>query len=203
MRGSYTESCIIKPDFSKYWKRECLARISKMQKTVDEIWKAPKMPRLICQSEWAEMNLKKVLSPETVWVDLKADSKQGIIEEMIDRLVAAGKVKDRAAVLEAVLDREAKMSTGMQNGVAIPHGKTDSVKSLVAAVGLNKDGVDFDSMDGSPCTIFIMTLSPTQRTGPHIQFLAEVSRLISQPAERDKLLACRTHGEIYETLTGK
>lgn len=149
------------------------------------------------------MKLKKTLSPDTVWVDLKADTKQGIIEEMIDRLVAAGKIKDRAAALQAVLEREQKMSTGMQNGVAIPHGKTDSVKSLVSAVGLNKAGVDFDSMDGSPSTIFIMTVSPLKRTGPHIQFLAEVSRLLSQPAERERLLACRTHNEIYELLTGK
>ncbi len=149
------------------------------------------------------MNLKKVLSPETVWVDLKADTKNGIIEEMVDRLVAAGKVADGAAVRDAILEREAKMSTGMQNGVAIPHGKTDSVKELIAAIGINKGGVNFDSLDGSPSTIFIMTLSPTQRTGPHIQFLAEVSRLISQPAEREKLLAAKTHGEIYEILTGK
>ena len=149
------------------------------------------------------MNLKKVLSLDTVWVDLKADTKQGIIEEMIDRLVAAGKIKDREAALQAVIDREEKMSTGMQNGVAIPHGKTDAVKSLVAAVGLNKAGVDFDSMDGIPSTIFIMTVSPAKRSGPHMQFLAEVSRLISQPAEREKLLACRTHSQIYEQLTGK
>jgi len=149
------------------------------------------------------MNLKKVLSPDTVWMDLKAETKTGIIEEMIDRLAAAGKINDRSAVLEAILDREAKMSTGMQNGVAIPHGKTDAVKSLVAAIGLRKAGVDFDSMDGSPSTIFIMTVSPLHRTGPHMQFLAEVSRLISQPAEREKLLAAKTHSEIYELLTGK
>lgn len=149
------------------------------------------------------MNLKKVLSPDTVWVDLKADSKDGILVEMIDRLVAAGKIKNREDALKAVRDREAKMSTGMQNGVAIPHGKCDSIKSLVAAIGLNKAGVNFDSMDGSPCTIFIMTLSSAKRTGPHIQFLAEVSRLISQPAEREKLLAAKTHAEIYEILTGK
>jgi fructose-specific phosphotransferase system IIA component len=149
------------------------------------------------------MNLKKVLSPDTVWVDLKADTKEGIIEEMIDRLMAAGKIKDREGALQAVLDREAKMSTGMQNGVAIPHGKSECIKSLVAAIGLNKAGVNFDSMDGSPCTIFIMTLSPAKRTGPHIQFLAEVSRLINQPAERERLLAAKTHTEIYEILTGK
>ena len=149
------------------------------------------------------MNLKKVLSPETVWVDLKADTKQGIIEEMVDRLVAAGKVKSRDAVLSAVLEREAKMSTGMQNGIAIPHGKTEAVEELVAAVGLHKGGVDFDSMDGSPSRIFIMTLSPEKRTGPHIQFLAEVSRAISQPEEREKLIEAQTHGEMYELLTGK
>ena len=149
------------------------------------------------------MNLKKVLSPDTVWVDLKSDSKNGIIEEMVDRLFAAGKINDRDAVLSAVLEREAKMSTGMQNGVAIPHGKTDAVKTLIAAVGINRAGVNFDSMDGSPCMIFIMTLSPIKRTGPHIQFLAEISRLISQPAERDKLLAAKTHNDIYEILTGK
>ena len=149
------------------------------------------------------MNLKKVLSPDAVWVDLKADTKDGIIEEMIDRLVAAGKVKDRDGALKAVRDREAKMSTGMQNGVAIPHGKSKCIKSLVAAIGLNKAGVNFDSMDGSPSTIFIMTLSPVSRTGPHIQFLAEVSRLISRPAERERLLAAKTHADIYEILTGK
>jgi len=149
------------------------------------------------------MNLKKVLTPETVWVDLKADTKEGVIEEMVDRLVAAGKIRDRAAVLKAIQSREAKMSTGMQNGVAIPHGKTDAVRELVAAVGIQKAGVNFDSMDGSPCKIFILTLSPIKRAGPHMQFLAEVSRLISQPSEREKLLHAITHAEIYELLTGK
>jgi len=149
------------------------------------------------------MNLKKVLSLDTVWVDLKADTKRGIIEEMVDRLIAAGKITDREAALNAIFEREEKMSTGMQNGVAIPHGKTDSVTSLVAAVGLNKAGVDFDSMDGEPSTIFIMTVAPAKRRGPHMQFLAEVSRLIGQPAAREKLLACQTHNEIHERLAGK
>ena len=149
------------------------------------------------------MNLKKTLSPDAVWVDLKADTKNGIIEEMVDRLVSAGKVADREAVLAAIFEREEKMSTGMQNGVAIPHGKTDAVQDLVAAVGLNKAGVEFDSMDGEPSKIFIMTLSPVNRRGPHMQFLAEVSRLIGQETEREKLLTCTTHNEIHELLTGR
>lgn len=149
------------------------------------------------------MNLKKVLTPETVWVDLKADTKQGVIEEMIDRLMDSGKIKDRERVLKAVMERETKMSTGMQNGVAIPHGKTDAVKSLVAAIGVNKAGVNFDSMDGLPSTIFILAISPANRRGPHMQFLAEVSRLASRPAAREQLLACKTQHELYELLTGK
>lgn len=149
------------------------------------------------------MNLKKVLPPECVWVDLKADTKQGIIEEMIRRLSAVGAIDDCAAVLSAILEREEKMSTGMQNGVAIPHGKTDAVETLTACVGIHKEGVPFDSMDESPSQIFIMTVSPTKRAGPHIQFLAEISRLISQPSERERLLAAQSDGEIYEILTGK
>jgi fructose-specific phosphotransferase system IIA component len=149
------------------------------------------------------MNLRKVLTLDTVWVDLKADTKQGIIEEMIGRLVAVGKIKDQAAVLQAVINREEKMSTGMQNGVAIPHGKTDAVKSLVAAVGLKKTGVEFESMDGIPSTIFIMTSSPAKRRGPHMQFLAEISRLLGQASEREKLLTCETQQEIYQLFTGK
>ena len=149
------------------------------------------------------MNLKKVLTPESVWVDLKADTKQGIIEEMVDRIVAASHIGDRAAVLAAILEREEKMSTGMQNGVAIPHGKTDAVDSLTVGIGIHKEGVAFDSMDGSPSQIFIMTVSPTKRAGPHIQFLAEISRLISPPEERERLLAAQSNSEIYEILTGK
>lgn len=149
------------------------------------------------------MNLKKVLAPDTVWVDLKANTKEGIIDEMIDRLVAAGRVTDRAAVREAILEREAKMSTGMQNGVAIPHGKTDAVEALVAAVGIQKEGMDFGAMDGEPSTIFVMTVSPIKRRGPHMQFLAEVSRILGQAALRERLLAASTHAEVYEILTGK
>ncbi len=149
------------------------------------------------------INLKKTLSLDTVWVDLKANTKQGIIEEMVDRLIAAGKLKDRDAVLKAVFEREEKMSTGMQNGVAIPHGKTGAVDQLVAAVGLQKEGVAFDSLDGAPCFIFIMSISPLNRAGPHMQFLADVSRILCQPLNRERLLASKTHAEIFEVLTGK
>ena len=111
---------------------------------------------------------------------MKGDSKQEIIENLLDILVNTGKVKNRAPALEALLEREAKMSTGIQQGVAIPHGKTDAVDGLLACVGIKKDGVDFEALDEIPSKIFIMTLSPLTRTGPHVQFLAEISRVLFQ-----------------------
>lgn len=158
---------------------------------------------LLRERIYTQMNLKKVLSPATVWVDLKANTKQGIIEEMVDRLIAAGKILDRENAVKAIVEREEKMSTGMQNGVAIPHGKTDSVDELIVAIGLNKDGVSFESIDGDPSFIFIMTLSPIKRRGPHMQFLAEISRLIGKASVREKLRQCKTNNGIYELLTEK
>lgn len=151
------------------------------------------------------MNLRKVLTPDTVSLALKASSKEAIIEEMIDLLVAAGKIrdaKDRKDALKAVLDRERKMSTGMQNGIAIPHGKTDKVDSLIAAIALKKEGADFGSLDNQPSSIFVMTLSPDTRTGPHIQFLAEISRQLSDAGVRERILNATRPEEIIDILAG-
>ncbi|OQA28964.1 MAG: PTS system fructose-specific EIIABC component [Verrucomicrobia bacterium ADurb.Bin345] len=150
------------------------------------------------------MNLRKVLSVDTIALDLKSDTKDGIIEEMIDLLMAAGKIrdlKDKKEALRVVLERERKMSTGMQNGIAIPHGKTDRVDNLVAAVALKKSGVDFGSLDGQPSRIFVMTLSPDTRTGPHIQFLAEISRQLNDPAVRDRILQAERPEDVLDILS--
>ncbi len=147
------------------------------------------------------MNLKKVLTKESILPDLKAETKEGVIEELLGCLIETGKVADRDAVLRAVLDREAKMSTGMQNGIAIPHGKTDAVDQLLVVIGIKPGGMDFEAMDGEPCTIFILTLSPENRTGPHIQFLAEISKLLGSPDVRSNLLDGPTADKVYNLLT--
>lgn len=149
------------------------------------------------------MNLKKILTKDSILPELKANTKQGVIEEMVTFMAAAGKFTDCAPVVQAVLAREAKMSTGMQNGIAIPHGKTDKVDQLVAALGIHRDGVEFAAMDGSPCRIFIMTLSPENRAGPHIQFLAEISKALSRQELRDGLLCAGSADEIFGLLTAQ
>ena len=147
------------------------------------------------------MNLKKLLSEDTIILELKGVNKEEIIQEMIDLLVARGRIKDRDAALRAVMEREQKMSTGMQHGIAIPHGKTDSVDKLVTAMALKKEGVDFGSMDGKPSTIFIMTISSVSRTGPHIQFLSEISQVLNDPDKRERILLAQSTSEVMEILT--
>jgi mannitol/fructose-specific phosphotransferase system IIA component (Ntr-type) len=146
------------------------------------------------------MNPKRVLTKECVELHLKGATKDALIEELVDVLVKAGKVTDRTAALKSVLERERKMSTGLQNGIAIPHGKTDTVDGLVAALGIKQEGVPFDSLDGSPAQILLLTLSPTTRTGPHIQFLAEISRSLHDPATRDQVVRARSPEELLSFL---
>ena len=147
------------------------------------------------------MNLRQVLDPKTISLDLLGVTKQAVIEELLDLLVRAGKLSNREAALKAVLERESKMSTAIQNGVAIPHAKTDSVNELVTALGLKPKGMEFESLDGKPSQIFILTLSPQSKLGPHIQFLSAISQSLDEPAVRRALLRARTPQEIVDLLT--
>ena len=148
------------------------------------------------------MNVKKPLTVETISLDLQGATKEDILAEMVELLTASGHIRDREAVLKAILEREKRMSTGMQNGIAIPHGKTDSVDCLVAALGIKRGGVDFGALDSNPSNIFVMTVSPDSRTGPHIQFLAEISRPLNDASVRAKLLAATSREEVLHLLIG-
>ena len=148
------------------------------------------------------MNIRKAISKEAIRLSLEARDKNGIIEELLDLIVRTGRIPDRKAALKCLLEREKKMSTGMHHGLASPHGKTDTLDSLVASVGILPEGVDFGSMDGEPSKIFILTVSPANRAGPHIQFLAEISRLLNREDVRRQLLEAQTVDEVYELLTG-
>ncbi len=147
------------------------------------------------------MNLKNILDAESISISLQGNTKGEIIGELLDLLVQAGRVSNRAGALEALLAREKRMSTGMQNGLAIPHAKTDTVDRLVAAFGVKREGADFDSLDGKPSCLFLMTLSPLNRTGPHIQFLAEVGRIVSSAPVRGRLMSAATPREVLDVLT--
>ena len=147
------------------------------------------------------MNLRTVLTENCIALHLQGTTKEEIIRELLDVLMRNRVVSSFEKAYESVLDRERKMSTGMKHGIAIPHGKTDAVADLVACVGVSDNPVDFDSLDGKPCRIFIMTLSPLTKTGPHLQFLAEVSLLFRSSEKREALLSARTPGEVLRVLS--
>ena len=147
------------------------------------------------------MNLKTVLTVDTISLHLKGSTKNEIINELLDILVAANKIPDRDAALKAVMDREQKMSTGMKHGIAIPHGKSSTIQDLVACIGISDKPVDFDSLDHELCRIFIMTLSPVEKTGPHLQFLAEISLLFKNDEKRKLILAAATSDDVIKILS--
>ncbi len=142
------------------------------------------------------MNLKKNLTLKSVRIGLSGTTKSEIIEEMVEIIHEANQGLDKNALLQAVWKREKQMSTGMTNGIAIPHGKTAAVNELYAAVSVSRYPVDFDSIDKKPARIFIMTISPESHTGPHLQFLAEVSHLLEGEDLRNKMLAVHSEAEL-------
>ena len=147
------------------------------------------------------MNIKSVLTTETTRLHLKGSTKDEIINELLDILVAAKKIPDREAAFGAVMEREQKMSTGMKHGIAIPHGKSNTISDLIACIGISDKPIDFDSLDHEPCRIFIMTLSPVEKTGPHLQFLAEISLLFKSAEKRQEILNAESAEAIIKILS--
>jgi len=148
------------------------------------------------------MDLKNLLKRELVSLDLKGKNKEAIIRELVELAFRSGKVLDKEEAIRSVFEREDRMSTGMKHGIAIPHGKTTAVRELVACIGISPEEIDFDALDRKGCRIFIMTLSPIDKTGPHLQFLAEVGMLFRSEEKRQALLAAKTPEEVVSILVG-
>ncbi|MHC4460299.1 MAG: PTS sugar transporter subunit IIA [Planctomycetota bacterium] len=149
------------------------------------------------------MILTQILQPTCVKVPLEGKDKESVITELVDLLDSNGLLSERNVVLDAVLAREQTRSTGIGSGIAIPHGKCKAVKELVMAIGLAGEPIDFDSVDGKPVTIIFLLVSPADQTGPHIQALARISRLMLDEQFRQKLEKTPSADEAYELLNNK
>ena len=149
----------------------------------------------------AAPSLAAYLKLELIEPASKARTKADVIDELLAMLCKAGLVADREQARADILAREESMTTGLQHGVAIPHARTDAVKSIVCAVGLSRRGVDFNAIDGEPSRIFLLTLSPKSRATPHMRFMSKVGQLLDD-ARRPHLLAARTRLDIYGLLCG-
>jgi len=146
------------------------------------------------------MTLLDILSPNSTIVGLSADSKEGIIRELVESLEEGESISNRDKVLQAVLERENIMSTGIGDGIAIPHGKSDAVVKLTAALGTHKRGVDFEALDGEPAFVFFLLVSPANISGPHIKALARISRLLKNDDFKKSLIEATTADEIVAAI---
>jgi PTS system nitrogen regulatory IIA component len=129
------------------------------------------------------------LNEKAISADLKAEDKKGVIKELTGLLVKAGTLKPRMEdeIVKVLLNREALGSTGIGQGVAIPHGKCEYIKELIGAFGVSKKGINFDSLDGEPSYIFFLLLAPVESSGPHLKALARISKLLKDKYFRDSL----------------
>ena len=146
------------------------------------------------------MRLSEILKPSNIKIPLEAKTKTDAIGELVQVLTGSGDVTDAKAVLDAVLEREATRTTGIGNGLAIPHGKCQGTKDLVMAIGKAGTPIDFQAIDGRPVTIIWMLASPPDKTGPHIHALARISRLMTIDKFRHAMLNAKTPQEAYDLI---
>ena len=148
------------------------------------------------------MKIMDFLNRKAIIADLKTANKEGVIRELVDSLVKGGVIKGKKEeIVKILMAREALGSTGIGQGVGIPHGKSPHIKSLVAAFGLSKSGVDFESLDGEPTHIFFLLLAPEDSAGPHLKALARISRLLKDKYIREMLKKAHGEKDIVKIIT--
>ena len=146
------------------------------------------------------MNLRDFLKPSSVWTDLKASNKFEIINELAANICAANNNLNQTEVSDILNEREKLGSTGIQDGVAIPHGKVPGITDIIVACGLKKSGIDFESHDGKPSKIFFVLLAPESAAGTHLKILARLSKLLKDEVFRNKMLQSDTPEDLYKTI---
>ena len=147
------------------------------------------------------MKITDFLDQRAIKIGLEATEKEGILKELIDVLADVKDLgQERKAIVKALLERENLGSTGIGQGIAIPHGKTDRVKELVAVLGISRKGVNFDALDGDAVYIFFLLVAPKDTAGPHLKALAQISRLLRDSYFCELMKRCQTSDELYELI---
>jgi fructose-specific phosphotransferase system IIA component len=146
------------------------------------------------------MRLTEILKPQNIKIPLQASTKSDAIAELVQVLADNHELTDPKKVLESVLERESTRTTGIGNGLAIPHGKTSGTDNLVMAIGRPASPIDFQAIDGRPVTIIWLLSSPPSKTGEHIKMLAMISRLMTVDRFRQTLNAVGSAQEMFDAI---
>ena len=145
--------------------------------------------------------MKQILTKDCINLNLTGKTKLEVIDELVDILDRAGKLNDKEEYKKEILAREAKSSTGLEEGIAIPHAKTSAVKVPSVAFGISREGVDYESLDGEKSQIFFMIAAPAGATDSHIELLSKLTTLLLEDDVREALLKAKTPDEVLEILS--
>lgn len=140
------------------------------------------------------------LDRRAIKIGLSATDKEGILKELVEVLTEVKEIGDKKAIVKALLERESLGSTGIGQGIAIPHGKTDRVNELVAVLGTSRQGVNFDALDGESVYIFFLLVAPKASAGPHLKALAQISRLLRDSYFCELIRRCQTPDDLFELI---
>ncbi len=146
------------------------------------------------------MKITDILDEASVIQDLSSTSKKGILEELSNVLVERGKLPDRDKVVEVLLEREKLGSTGIGDGIAIPHGKMKGIKGLVTSFGRSIRGVNFESIDNKPTHLFFLLVAPENSAGVHLKALARISRLLKDSGFRNRLMEASDRQDLFRII---
>jgi len=146
------------------------------------------------------MFLHDVFPPQLIKVNLEAEDKDEAFEEMVDHFCQVTKSHARKEILESLKIREAKMSTGIQKGIAIPHGTTNAVETVCGVMGISKDGVDYDALDGEPVYLLFMLIAPDKDSEKHLRILQRLAELLGNPQFSQDLQIQKDQQSAYKTI---
>lgn len=148
------------------------------------------------------MNLSEMIQEDVIKVPLEARTKWEAIEELVDVLIDAHELRltDRAQVVDAVFTRERSMSTGLEHGLAVPHGAVDCVSDIVASLGVSKAGIPFQSVDGVPASVIALLVIPKGSFQRHVRTLAAIARLAGSSDLRARIVDAETPSDVFQVI---
>jgi PTS system nitrogen regulatory IIA component len=146
------------------------------------------------------LKIAEILQEQCIVADIKGKTKREIITELVEALAKARLIEDVEAVVNVVMDREKLGSTGIGNGVAVPHGKLKNIKNIMCALGRSQNGVDFDAVDRSPVHIFFLVLAPEDSASLHLKVLSRITKILRDQSLRKKVIKLTTVHDIYTSI---
>jgi PTS system nitrogen regulatory IIA component len=146
------------------------------------------------------MKILGILTETSIISELKGTTKKAVLEELIDAIRVQNPQLDRDRLMSVLLERERLGSTGIGDGIAIPHGKIKDLNQLVLSFGKSSHGVDFESMDGRPVHLFFLLVAPETSSGIHLRALAKIARLLKNNTIRKRLGSVKSPSEIFAVI---